>query len=117
MSSLGLVIRIAWRNLGRNRRRTLITGAGIALGAALCIGAVGILDGLDLQIVRSVTDGELGHLQVHAPDYMRSRKLKDAFDRDPFCPRSITRRTSPASHRGSTAGASRQKTRSRPASS
>ena len=32
MSSLGLVLRIAWRNLGRNRRRTLITGAGIALG-------------------------------------------------------------------------------------
>ena len=80
MSSLGLVLRIAWRNLGRNRRRTLITGAGIALGAALCIGAVGILDGLDLQIVRSVTDGELGHVQVHAPDYLRSRKLRDAFD-------------------------------------
>jgi len=80
VSSLGLVIRIAWRNLGRNRRRTLITGAGIALGAAMCIGAIGILDGLDLQIVHSITDGELGHIQVHAPDYMRSRKLADAFD-------------------------------------
>lgn len=86
MSSLGLVLRIAWRNLGRNRRRTLITGAGIALGAALCIGAVGILDGLDLQIVRSVTDGELGHAQIHAPDYVRSRKLKDAFDPGPVLP-------------------------------
>jgi ABC-type lipoprotein release transport system permease subunit len=58
----------------------VITGAGIALGAALCIGAVGILDGLDLQIVRSVTDADLGHVQVHAPDYLRSRKLRDTFD-------------------------------------
>lgn len=80
MSALGLVLRIAWRNLARNRRRSLITGAGIALGATMCIGAIGILDGLDQQIVRSVTDVELGHVQVHAPDYMRSRKLRDAFD-------------------------------------
>lgn len=86
MSSLGLVLRIAWRNLGRNRRRTLITGAGIALGAALCIGAIGILDGLDLQIVRSVTDGELGHVQIHSPAYLRSRKLRDAFDPGPVLP-------------------------------
>jgi ABC-type lipoprotein release transport system permease subunit len=75
-----LVLRIAWRNLGRNRRRTLITGVGIALGAAMCIGAIGILDGLDKQIVTSVTDAELGHVQVHAKEYVRSRKLHDAFD-------------------------------------
>lgn len=80
MSGAGLVLRIAWRNLGRNRRRTLITGAGIALGAAMCIGAIGILDGLDKQIVTSVTDAEIGHVQVHAPDYLRSRKLNDAFE-------------------------------------
>lgn len=80
MNGFGLVLRIAWRNLGRNRRRTLITGAGIALGAALCIGAIGILDGLDQQIVSSVTDADLGHVQVHAPDYLRSRKLRDTFD-------------------------------------
>ena len=117
MSSLGLVLRIAWRNLGRNRRRTLITGAGIALGAALCIGAVGILDGLDLQIVRSVTDGELGHVQVHAPDYLRSRKLRDAFDPSAAMP--------VLDHAGHVTGvapriygwASRRRTRSRPASS
>src|SRR5262249_12805815 len=76
----GLILRIAWRNLGRNRRRTLITGAGIALGAAMCIGAIGILDGLDRQIVTSITDTELGHVQVHAPGYLRSRALRDAFD-------------------------------------
>ncbi|MEO8548909.1 MAG: FtsX-like permease family protein [Kofleriaceae bacterium] len=74
------MFRIAWRNLGRNRRRTLLTGAGIALGAAMCIGAIGILDGLDQQIVKSVTDADLGHLQIHAPDYLRSRKLADTFD-------------------------------------
>ncbi len=74
------MFRIAWRNLGRNRRRTLITGAGIALGAAMCIGAIGILDGLDKQIVTSVTDAELGHVQVHTPEYLRSRKLRDGFD-------------------------------------
>ncbi len=80
MSALGLVLRIAWRNLERNRRRTLITGAGIALGATMCIGAIGILDGLDQQIVKSVTDVELGHVQVHAPDYLRSRKLRETID-------------------------------------
>lgn len=80
MNAIGLVLRVAWRNLGRNRRRTLITGAGIALGAAMCIGAIGILDGLDQQIVRSVTDVELGHVQVHDAEYLRSRALKDTID-------------------------------------
>ncbi|HSN24942.1 MAG TPA: FtsX-like permease family protein [Kofleriaceae bacterium] len=84
MSAFGPVLRIAWRNLGRNRRRTLITGVGIALGAAMCIGAIGILDGLDQQIVTSVTEAELGHVQVHSADYLRSRSLHDTFDPTPL---------------------------------
>ncbi len=56
---------LAWRNLGRNRRRSLITGSALAFGMALCIAAFGITDGLNAQMLRSLTRYELGHVQVH----------------------------------------------------
>lgn len=78
-SALWLVIPIAWRNLGRNRRRTLIAGAGIALGVGMCIASFGVMDGMSSDMVRSITDAQLGHVQVHEPSFATQPKLSLAF--------------------------------------
>ncbi|MGH7296361.1 MAG: ABC transporter permease, partial [Polyangiaceae bacterium] len=79
-SSSRLLVRLAWRNLGRNHRRTIITGAAIVLGVGLCIAMSGLVDGLDADIVASVTDVDLGDVQVHRPGYLERRALSLAID-------------------------------------
>lgn len=80
-NSFGLLLAIAWRNLGRNRRRTLIAGAGIALGVGMCIASFGVMDGMSTDMVRSITDVQLGHIQVHEPGFSARPKLELAFDK------------------------------------
>jgi len=73
---MGGLFKLAWRNLGRNRRRTLITGLGLALGMSLCVASYGLIDGMNVDILNALTRLDLGHVQVHHPDYVRKRDLK-----------------------------------------
>lgn len=75
-----LLLSIAWRNLGRNRRRTVIAGSGIALGVGMCIATFGLAEGMNSDMVQSVTDVQLGHVQVHAPGFSTHPKLDLAID-------------------------------------
>ena len=67
------IARLAWRNLGRNRRRTAITSLALAIGVALSIGALGWMDGLIAELLHALTRNDLGHAQVHHPEYPRTR--------------------------------------------
>ena len=60
---------LAWRNLGRNLRRTMITGAALAVGISLSVAAYGLTDGMTSELLRALTKFDLGHVQVHHPDY------------------------------------------------
>ncbi|MEE8312001.1 MAG: FtsX-like permease family protein [Candidatus Binatia bacterium] len=73
-------IRLAWRNLWRNRRRTLITTAAVALGTAILIVVHGLTDGLLLSSVLNATDKSLGEVQVHAPGYLGDRSMYKTVD-------------------------------------
>lgn len=75
MRSLALLLRVAFRSLGRNRRRTLITAIGIALGVAMCIAAAGVIEGLNADLIGAVTRVESGDVQAHAPEYLARRSL------------------------------------------
>ncbi|MCB9555015.1 MAG: ABC transporter permease [Deltaproteobacteria bacterium] len=85
--------KLAWRNLGRNRRRTLITASALAIGTALTIAVIGLIDGMHAQLIHTLTRLDLGHLQAHQRDYRRTRQLertlphpvevRRALERDP----------------------------------
>jgi len=64
------VIRVmAWRNLWRHKRRTLLTASSMAASVAVCIAMSGITAGF-LEAMRvAVVDRQVGHVQVHDPDY------------------------------------------------
>lgn len=72
--------RLAWRNLGRNRRRTAITGGAIVAGVSLCIAVGGLTDGLDADLVRSVTRMSMGDVQIHRPGYLEKHALAMTMD-------------------------------------
>jgi putative ABC transport system permease protein len=56
---------MALRNLARNRRRTALTLAAIAVGLTAVVAVRGFLDGLQGMLVGGVMEGEVGALQVH----------------------------------------------------
>jgi putative ABC transport system permease protein len=64
-----LFFRMAWRNVWRNRRRSLLTVAAITLGLAFNIFMRGIGDGFHDQMVDNSVRAEIGHIQIHRSGY------------------------------------------------
>jgi ABC-type lipoprotein release transport system permease subunit len=71
--------RIGWRNLGRNRRRTLITALGLAIGYFAVVFMVAWAEGLQSEMIDNGTGLLTGQLQVHASDYRPERKIYDTI--------------------------------------
>ncbi len=73
------ILQIAWRNLWRNPRRTLITMAAIALGYAILLLFACLLEGLLQQMIKNGTSLGLSHIQAHAPAYYPDRSIYDTL--------------------------------------
>ncbi len=74
-------MRMAWRNLWRNPRRTALALAAIGLSVTLVLAYTSILRAYGEWIVETITGPMLGHVQVHAPlwrkDRLMERTLRD----------------------------------------
>ncbi|WP_086479110.1 ABC transporter permease [Oceanospirillum sanctuarii] len=69
---LALLLRLAWRNLWRHRKRTLITLTSIAIGFAMAVISIGIGDGSHNSMIRNaITLGE-GHLAIQPKGYLEA---------------------------------------------
>jgi len=66
------LVRIAFRNVVRNRRRTLITLAAILVGVGVMVTIRGFLNGLQGALISGVVDGQTGALQIHRAGYMKN---------------------------------------------
>lgn len=60
-----MIIVMAWRNIWRNKARSLIIMLSIMLGLFSALGVVAIYKGMMRARVRTVIDREVGHLQLH----------------------------------------------------
>jgi ABC-type lipoprotein release transport system permease subunit len=67
--------RIAWRNLGRNRKRSAITAAALALGYLAAVLMVGVSDGMTAEMIENGTGLITGQVEVAAPGYRPERSL------------------------------------------
>jgi ABC-type lipoprotein release transport system permease subunit len=68
-------LRIAWRNLWRNPRRTGLAVAAIGLSVALVLAYYATLRGYADWILETLTGPMLGHVQIHAPGWRKDRAL------------------------------------------
>ena len=66
---------IGLRNLGRNRRRTLLTGSLVTFGVVCLIVFQSLKVGMHEQMIVSTTSLDNGILQIHASDYRPNRSL------------------------------------------
>jgi ABC-type lipoprotein release transport system permease subunit len=71
----GKLLRLAWRNLWWNPRRTLIAMSAIGLGYAMLLFVASLMAGLRQQMIESGTDLLLSDVEVHAPDYYPDRPI------------------------------------------
>ena len=69
MHMFAVLTRLAWRNLWRNHRRTLIMLAAITLGVWAMIFMTALMRGMVSQMVADGISALPGHVQVHHPDY------------------------------------------------
>jgi len=68
-------LRIAWRNLWRNTRRSLITMAAVGVGTAVLVLIDGLMRGMVGSTIRNATNLSLGEVQVHAPEYLVNQSM------------------------------------------
>ncbi|MBT8099393.1 MAG: FtsX-like permease family protein [Gammaproteobacteria bacterium] len=69
MHRLVILFRLAWRNLWRNHRRTLIMLAAVVLGTWAMIFMTALMRGMVTEMVQDGISALPGHVQVHHPDY------------------------------------------------
>lgn len=69
MRASGIVVKLAWRNLWRNYRRTFIMLGAIAIGAWAMIFMTALLRGMVNEMVRDGIRALPGHVQIHHPSY------------------------------------------------
>ena len=71
-----ILLRLAWRNVLRNRRRTILAGLAIGIGLAGIIFVDGLLVGVEAAMIRSATSTFLGHAQIHSEDFRTTLEVE-----------------------------------------
>ncbi len=67
-----MLLMLAWRNLWRHRKRTLITLSSIAIGFGLAVLSIGIGDGSHNSMIRNAIKLGEGHLTVQPRGYIEA---------------------------------------------
>ena len=67
---------LAWRNLWRHKRRTLITASSIAFGVLLAVTFTGAGDYFYTRMIDAGANMGMGHMTLAAPDYNRAPSSK-----------------------------------------
>jgi len=76
MNFTSSTMRMAWRNLWRNPRRTALALAAIGLSVTLVLAYTSILRAYGDWIVETITGPMLGHVQAHAPLWRKDRLME-----------------------------------------
>jgi len=81
-----IILLLAWRNVWRNKRRSILTFMTIAAGAALILFMRSLQNGGYTQMIEDSVAPRTGHIQIHEKGFWENMTLEYAFkdDRDLF---------------------------------
>jgi putative ABC transport system permease protein len=74
-----MLLSLAWRNIWRNKRRSLIIIAAIAVGLLCGLFASAVMFGMGESLVNSTIDRDLGHIQFHTKSFEDDKLLTDTI--------------------------------------
>jgi putative ABC transport system permease protein len=77
-----ILLKMAWRNIWRYKRRTFLTLAAIAFAVAISVFMRGLQKGTYEQMIENVISINTGYLQIHKKGFWDDRTLTYAFKPD-----------------------------------
>ena len=74
-----ILLKMAFRNLLKQKRRSLFTAVSMILGFVMCSISVGMIEGGFGNIVKAFTGAKTGHVQIHRKGYLENPGLYKNF--------------------------------------
>jgi ABC-type lipoprotein release transport system permease subunit len=71
-----LIVRLAWRNIGRNKRRTSLTVAAAVFAVVLVVHMIALTGGMHDRMIEDNVRMHAGHLQLTGAGYLDDRTLE-----------------------------------------
>ncbi len=75
-------VKLAWRNIWRHRRRSLVVISSIGIGVFAMMFTDGFMNGMNMQMVENTISTSLGHVAVHRKGFQDNMKLEYNFSAD-----------------------------------
>jgi len=69
------IIQLAWRNIWRNWRRTILTSLAVAFGMISIIFSYSYLEGVTESIYKNLIETELGHVKIVSREFLRLERI------------------------------------------
>ncbi len=73
---MSLYLKLAWRNIFRNKRRTIISGIAIAIGLASLIYVDALYIGMKINIVDNITKSFISDGQIHRKGFRQRQEVE-----------------------------------------
>ena len=70
-----ILIKLAWRNILRNKRRTIIASIAISIGLAALIFGDAFMIGMMENLIKTATDSFIGDAQIHQQEFRDTREV------------------------------------------
>lgn len=74
-----MLLALAWKNIWRNRKRSLIIVAAIAFGLWGSLLSGGVMMGMGESMVNNAIDRDLCHIQIHDTTYSREKEIHNTI--------------------------------------
>lgn len=74
------ILTLAWRNIWRNKRRTLITAASVFFAVLFSSSMKSLQKGAWNEMIKNVTSLHIGYAQVHANGFWEDRTINSTID-------------------------------------
>lgn len=75
-----MLFRVSWKNIWRNKKRSLIIIAAVTIGIGSGIFLMAFYNGMVEQRVRSAIQNEVSHIQLHHPEFRKDHDIKYYLD-------------------------------------
>ena len=73
-------LKLAWRNIWRNRRRTFITMGSVFFAVILSTLMMSIKEGIYARMIGSMVGTYTGYIQIHGPGYWEEKSLDEGME-------------------------------------
>jgi ABC-type lipoprotein release transport system permease subunit len=74
-----MILKLAWKNVWRNRRRTFITISAIAFAVLFAAGMRSMRAGLEERMLESIVKDNIGYIQIQGKDFWDDQILENGF--------------------------------------